>query len=337
MKKQKLISNEQGMVAIITTMILMIVISLIVLGFSQSVRRNQRQVLDAQLSSQAFYAAESGLNLARKQLELKADYTKNGCDEDTAPGSVLNNYTVSGDSEITCLLVQPVDDLKYDSVGGKASVGLINPVTDSIDNIIINWESSTSTSSVLNCGGGTTMPVTWNCNQPLLRVDLLPLADDGSIAIANLGAEQITAFLYPNGSGGGVSAWDAVAATNKKGDIVQVNCDTTTSSDKTSKCMVNITVPTSDRYAVRMMGIYGVANTRLHLPGKPILTEGQMLVDSTARSVDVLRRVQARVPVGSKITDGNFVIDSRTALCKAYTVTANSTAAIDPGAAGCNL
>ena len=50
------------MVAILVTMNLMIVISLIVLGFAQISRRNQRQSLDRQLSTQAFYAAETAVN-----------------------------------------------------------------------------------------------------------------------------------------------------------------------------------------------------------------------------------------------------------------------------------
>jgi Tfp pilus assembly protein PilX len=54
--------KQAGMVAIMVTMILMIVISLIVVGFAQISRRNQRQALDRQLSTQAFYAAETGVN-----------------------------------------------------------------------------------------------------------------------------------------------------------------------------------------------------------------------------------------------------------------------------------
>jgi len=59
---QTMKSNQQGIVSIMMTFVLMIVISLIVLGLAQLSRREQRQSLDTQLSSQAFYAAESGLN-----------------------------------------------------------------------------------------------------------------------------------------------------------------------------------------------------------------------------------------------------------------------------------
>src|ERR1700761_8288581 len=56
--------DEQGMVSILVTMIMVIVISLIVIGFAEVSRRNQREALDNQLSTQAYYAAESGVNAA---------------------------------------------------------------------------------------------------------------------------------------------------------------------------------------------------------------------------------------------------------------------------------
>ena len=43
---------------------MIVIISLIVLGFAQLARRNQRQTLDSQLSTQTYYAAESGVNAA---------------------------------------------------------------------------------------------------------------------------------------------------------------------------------------------------------------------------------------------------------------------------------
>jgi Tfp pilus assembly protein PilX len=58
-------SRQAGMVSIMVTMILMVVLSLIVIGFAQIARRNSRQSLDRQLSTSAFYAAEAGVNDVR--------------------------------------------------------------------------------------------------------------------------------------------------------------------------------------------------------------------------------------------------------------------------------
>jgi hypothetical protein len=54
--------REGGFVSIIVCMIIMTILSLITIGFAQIMAREQRQALDRQLSSQAFYAAESGVN-----------------------------------------------------------------------------------------------------------------------------------------------------------------------------------------------------------------------------------------------------------------------------------
>src|SRR5258708_5693843 len=55
-------SGQQGIVSIIVTIILMLVLTLIVLSFAKVSRREERNALDRQLSTQAFYAAESGIN-----------------------------------------------------------------------------------------------------------------------------------------------------------------------------------------------------------------------------------------------------------------------------------
>ena len=54
--------QQEGLISITVAIVFIMIISLIVLGFSQVSRRNARQALDRQLSSQAYYAAESGIN-----------------------------------------------------------------------------------------------------------------------------------------------------------------------------------------------------------------------------------------------------------------------------------
>ncbi len=47
-------SDERGLAAVVVTVFVMIILSLVVLAFSQVARREQRQALDRQLSTQAF-------------------------------------------------------------------------------------------------------------------------------------------------------------------------------------------------------------------------------------------------------------------------------------------
>ncbi len=65
----KLKQNESGLAAIAVTMIIMGIVTLIVVGFATLMRREQRQALDQQLSTQAFYAAESGVNATRAYID----------------------------------------------------------------------------------------------------------------------------------------------------------------------------------------------------------------------------------------------------------------------------
>lgn len=330
MSESKIISNQRGMVAIVTTMILMMAISLIILGFSQAVRRNQRQVLDTQLSSQAFYAAESGLNLAREKLSADRSFTRNNCD----PGT--DNYVLDTDTntKITCLLVSPVTEHLFSNVGSSSRVSLIEPASGPIESIYINWESAV-TSAVTNCASTGTdfLPAdTWTCTQPVLRVDLVPLRADGNIAQGDLVSSQYTTFLYPSSSGG----TDFITyGSGNRGQINKTICNGTSSADKVYACMTEIRdTNTSGRYAIRIMSIYAESNVQVHIKNKPILIGGQVLADSTAVSGDVLKRVQARIPVGSGEVPANFAIDSRSAVCKTYQIVAgNPQTSSDPGCA----
>jgi hypothetical protein len=61
-RKTNLNNDQSGLASIFITMILMLVITLIVLGFAAIANRDQKNSLDSQLSTQAFYAAETGIN-----------------------------------------------------------------------------------------------------------------------------------------------------------------------------------------------------------------------------------------------------------------------------------
>lgn len=67
--KKPIQDNQQGIVAIVVTIILMVILTLIVLSFAKISRREERDALDRQLSTQAFYAAESGIDYAKSKLE----------------------------------------------------------------------------------------------------------------------------------------------------------------------------------------------------------------------------------------------------------------------------
>ena len=104
--KTSLRTNQEGIVAVIVAVILMLILSLIVLAVSQNATREQRQALDRQLSEQAFYNAESGINDAANYLyahrndaavpALKPDCTP-------LPGVNANIDGTNGINKYTCI------------------------------------------------------------------------------------------------------------------------------------------------------------------------------------------------------------------------------------------
>ena len=110
----------------------MLVISLIVLGFAQIARRNQRQSLDRQLSTQAFYAAETGVNDAANLVKSAASVPAKTSCTDTGGGfySALPSSNIDATNKVTytCLMVNPAPgSLVYSNVGTSS---IVAPLTD---------------------------------------------------------------------------------------------------------------------------------------------------------------------------------------------------------------
>jgi Tfp pilus assembly protein PilX len=107
---KKFTQTEQGFVSIFVTTMLIIIVSLLVLAFAQVSRREQRQTLDTQLSSQAYYAAETGVNDAKAAIMASpgADVSRTSCTDYSRPYDALDNtkdLAGNGSVAYTCVLV----------------------------------------------------------------------------------------------------------------------------------------------------------------------------------------------------------------------------------------
>ncbi len=335
------------MASLMVTTIMILVISLIVLGFSQITRRNQRAALDRQLSSQALYAAESGVNAATAVIRSRVLAnlpipSKTDCAPDITK---YPDVKLSGeDVKVTCLLVEPnVPNMVYDEVSENvSSVIPITPVS-AINYATITWRPSNGASNT-NAGCpdfGTPPPYSlpvrsnWDCGHGILRLDMsaLPAGTDAVFAK--------TVFLYPHAQGTTVDAGNATAISSSEPDIgglVAVRCSDTGSDPK---CMVriNFTSPVS-RYYMNARSIY--KNSKLVVDGFDATGTtqsftGQVMVDVTAKAIDVLKRVQVRVPIEEKRNSSvpAYGVETSESLCKRFSTSAGYYYA-DP-VAGCPL
>ncbi|HSX30211.1 MAG TPA: pilus assembly PilX N-terminal domain-containing protein [Candidatus Saccharimonadales bacterium] len=322
-------TKESGMVAIMVTIILMIVISLIVLGFAQVARRDQRQSLDRQLSTQAFYAAEAGVNDALEVIKTaistntpvnaKTTCADNGSGQYNSlnAGSILD---AGADVAYTCLMIDPAPlTLVYSDIGTTGTVVPVVANSGTIATIKLTWQSKTGGATPASgCPGSTTnafVPTTsWTCGYGVLRFDIVPTG--AAMTHSSLMSSTMAAFLVPINTA--VPANIAYSTTGA-GDLSPASCSNT-------NCTASITGLGGSAYYMRINSIYRDVSLQVsatNAVGNPVeLRDAQALIDATGKAQDVLRRVQVRTPITGTSTNltSDYALESNDAICKRFSV-----------------
>lgn len=323
--------KEQGFASIIIAIVLVLILSLITVGFADLMRREQKSALNKHLSNQAYYAAESGINDAAKAINAGYTAAKTTCDTTgvvtTQTGSqYLMHPDVGTDSSVTysCLLINPrpqtlefgaITDAtaKVLEVSGVDAGGVARP----IGSMVISWQESTpSGASVFaNPPSGplplyTNDPATsdkWTATIGVLRIGVTPL-QSGGINRNFLSKSTAVSYMYPNqgttdsNPGSGYSNSNLFLDGNSQplsGTFSRGNC---TNNSKPLKCNVRFTIASNVQanYLLDLRSYYRDS----HVSVSAYATDGsqlyimnaQTIVDSTGRAQDVLRRIQARIP-----------------------------------------
>ena len=128
--------KDSGLVSIVVAALLMVIVALITIGFARIMQREQRQALDRQLSRQALYAAESGVNDVLRAIDNgTTGYTgdsKTDCDV-----SALTSIDPSDNIAYTCALFdKSPGELQFNVVkAGSKIVGLQTSSGNQFNNI----------------------------------------------------------------------------------------------------------------------------------------------------------------------------------------------------------
>lgn len=318
-KFRTIVKNQAGMSTFMVTTVLILVIGLLLTGFSQTVRRNQRETLDRQLSTQAFYAAESGVNYAATKARSVAASGGLVPSQDSCNGTDYNTNNVqldTGNVEATCILVDAsLDSLYYSSVTeSEGTIALVKSTGPVIDSITLNWFSKSGSSVPAdNCAApNLSLPprTSWNCDFGMLRTDLATLSngDSNTVAMSN--------FFKPKN----VATPHSVSYGNS--GILYAQC---TNADG---CIAEIEGLSGTEFYLRLRSIYedsAVTITAKDVGGNVIQLAGQATIDVTARAQDVLRRIQVRVPLydfSDRVPV--FALESNKELCKRFSVAPGS-------------
>lgn len=329
--RQRLSQSEQGMISIMTTMVLIIVISLIVLGFAQLSRSNQREALDRQLSTQAFYAAESGVNDARSLINTAVANGSTIPEKSTCTGNGGGFYTTTptidsaANVKYSCLLVDPTPTtLRYTDVGTNSVIVPLNSSNGTnFSRIELDWQSKVSGNPLTGCSASMnayTAASAWTCGYGVLRFDLVPTSGN-SLSASTLLAGTMTSFAYPVTAATSADVPYVAGASNPNVRVAK-NCTAT-------GCSLNITGLSTTSYYMRISSIY--RNVSLQIKGLDSgggaieMAGAQAQIDSTGRAQDVLRRIQVSVPLASNSQNqmSDYAIQSTDSVCKRFSIMDN--------------
>lgn len=331
-------NNQRGMVSIMIAGVMMVIMALLTLGFTRVVQNEQRQAIDDQLSKQAFYAAESGINTAMSIPGFPGTL-KEDCD---VSGAAYNDGKVSADGGIafTCVQINPnPSDLVFGNDSITTNRAKIVPIKTNPEatSLIIEWTDSNhdgkeATCSATNLDFDAVDVWTGSASGQLdriapLKFDLIGIPDGNFDRNALINA-QASAILYPCSSGG-QSSVDFTTITGASvegsvGKVIPVNC-----TGGNYECRFEITninaASIYRQHYIRFNSIYSEVNVRLTAgsssPGdRPLFAGAQAVVDSTGRANDVYRRLQARVPLYDAYVLPNGTLQTVDDICKLYSV-----------------
>jgi len=336
-------TDQRGIVSFMVTLIMMLVISLIVIGFTQVSMRSQRDALDNQLSSQAFYAAESGVNKAVNTITQAVNTNAPIIEKSTcASGGAYDGFALDGTNvAVTCIMVNTHPDSIVGSATQNTSfVTHIVPVdsvgaSSQLNGLTFSWTAPDTVNGAVGCGAvdinkliADSITEVGTCSYGMLRVDLLKVNG----AAYDFSSTK-TLYMQPrDGDPSAAPSTDIGSFTG--GKVVKALCSA-------QKCSANVSGVggLGNTYYVRMSTLYkdaksveitGTLNTNApaHFDG------AQAVVDATGRAQDVLRRVQVRYSLSRSDDTPPWAVAGK--VCKRLTVVPGASPSVTNDATPCS-
>jgi len=320
--------NEKGVISIIVTMVFIIVVGLIVLGFGEVSRNQSRQTLDNQLSTASYYAAHSGIITL---LDNIVKSLKNGNYPGNNSSCVSNSYPVStfqtnSNSKITCATwTTTVSTLKWDDISVNKSQTAYIPLPSPYY-LNISWRNNGFNGNSVNnngCDGNklnNSSDYSTNCPEAgVLRLNISTGPESCPTGTTDyrtcLSSSSQTYFLIPAKN---VTSPIPTFSPSSSSPVIQY---------KTGSLSFTIYCPSNYpcKY-INMRSIYSDSRVLIKastdssfIPTKSLnFTNSQGKIDVTAVTNGVARRVVVQANVAQNLPSGtsDFSIVSTKSLCK---------------------
>lgn len=297
----------------VIVILIMTLLSLIVLAMTKNANREQEQSLERQLSSQAFYAAESGINDARDYFTQHAHDAVNpaptekkmcdGSETGATAGNQFPGYLSRVGSNVnhySCVLYDTTpESLVFSNVGTSDSV--VMPLQDdsgnAIDSLTFTWKRPNDANyDFSNCNAlfssGYPKEIT-DCDAGVLRIELIDTSDINRTALIN---NDFVAFVSPGTGGSSTKHYVNGLGVANQGVSWQGDC----TSGINGECKLKIDGISRTRLMLHMRSVYNVNEVRIEGVNTPSgekieFKNAQMMIDSTGKASDVLKRIQVRV------------------------------------------
>lgn len=350
MKKNNLKkTNQDGMVSITVTVVFIMVISLTVLGFSQVTRRNSQEALDKQLSTQAFYAAEVGVNDVRTTVAKMVEENNEVRDQTECKGSYTkNNGKVDEENGVSysCALVKTkLDNLQFSEIGGSSIVAVLDASEGVLDSPTLSWRTPTNLTgrNVNDCPKpGATSGDPWTkftssnqwtqkCPFGVVRIDVTQVNEQTVQNVDTALSRTMTFFAYPTSGNTSdprsVSYYKSPGVVNQ-GVVVPASCSN-------EECKLRLEGLDFSKASMRVRSMYlGAGSFTISAPHTMVGEESysaytfnsQIEIDVTGKAQDVLRRIKVRVPTvgGGSRTDSkgfsDYALHTEESICKRFVV-----------------
>jgi len=336
----KLRNNEKGVISIIVTMVFIIVVGLIVLGFGEISRNQSRQTVDNQLSTASYYAAQSVINTILDKIINNQTTTNAGCALSGVNTGIIS-FNSNSSSKITCASwTNSVNKLIWDdiSVNNSKTAFISDPTTLPSGatgyQLKISWKNQGYSNSIpSSCNGDLSKVSAYVVNCPQAGVLKLNITSGPEFCNSKNTPDQSclknysqSLYLIPK-SGSSDPSPTFTPATNTP-LIKNAAYD---NSSNTQYITLNCNLSAPCRY-INLRSIYSDSNVSISFTtkdssGKYIqFYKSQASIDVTAVTNGVARRVVAQANIAKNIPNGSsdFSIVSTKSLCKNVTVSDTS-------------
>ncbi len=316
--------NQEGAASLLFTLVMIIIISLLAIGFSVITTNDQKATLDKSVSLQAEYAAQSGINSVVEGIINHNSAVSQSSTSTCAPTDGVIPTFPNPNTRITCLKWSySPQSLVYSSANSLSTI--INPVSasgspTSISEVDITWGPSDSMPK-------TTYTSFTNSSLSGVVSDNFPIL---KIVTANFDMSNLTTtYVVP------VSGSSSVVALGTPGiNIISVGCGATSAKTCTAKlkclqwtanvanssCKATngglLTTSSFDgsQLSINISGIQSTGGAAVQF------SNSQVQIDSTAQNGNTVKRLVAGYTIGgaSAWSPTLTAATVSTALCKNF-------------------